>query len=64
MEAFLASNHGLASLFTTLKFPSYFPVEMTALAESGLNRRGDELGPDARQVLWRIFEGGPPPNRR
>jgi hypothetical protein len=29
---------------------------MTALAESGLNRRSDELGPDARPVLWRIFE--------
>jgi adenylate kinase family enzyme len=56
MEAFLASNHGRASLFTTLKFPSYTPVEMTALAESGLNRRSDELGPDARPVLWRIFE--------
>jgi adenylate kinase family enzyme len=56
MEAFLASNHGLASLFTTLKFPSYSPVEMTALAEAGLNRRGDELGPDAGPVLWRIFE--------
>ena len=45
-----------ASLFTTLKFPSYFPVDLTALAESGLNRRGDELSTDARQVLWRIFE--------
>jgi adenylate kinase family enzyme len=56
MEAFLASNHGVASLFTTLKFPSYSPDEMTALAESELNRRSDELGPDARPVLWRIFE--------
>jgi adenylate kinase family enzyme len=56
MEVFLASHRGLASLFTTLKFPGYSPAEMTVLAESGLSQRGDELGPDARPVLWRIFE--------
>ena len=57
MEAFLASNPGLASRFATrLKFPSYSPAEMLALAESALDRRGEELDPDARPVLWRTLE--------
>jgi SpoVK/Ycf46/Vps4 family AAA+-type ATPase len=57
MESFLASNPGLASRFATrLKFPSYSPPEMLALAESALERRGEVLDPDARPVLWRTFE--------
>jgi SpoVK/Ycf46/Vps4 family AAA+-type ATPase len=57
METFLASNPGLASRFATrLKFPSYSPPEMLALAESALDRRGEVLDPDARPVLWRTFE--------
>ena len=57
MEGFLASNPGLASRFATrLKFPSYSPPEMLALAESALDRRGEVLDPDARPVLWRTFE--------
>jgi SpoVK/Ycf46/Vps4 family AAA+-type ATPase len=57
MEAFLASNPGLASRFATrLKFGSYTPSDMMRLAESALDRRGEELDPDARPVLWRTFE--------
>jgi SpoVK/Ycf46/Vps4 family AAA+-type ATPase len=57
MEGFLASNPGLASRFATrLKFPSYSPAEMLALAESALDRRGELLDPDARPVLWRTLE--------
>jgi len=57
METFLASNPGLASRFATrLKFPSYTPPEMMALAESALDRRGELLDPDSRPVLWRTFE--------
>ena len=57
MEGFLASNPGLASRFATrLKFPSYSPAELLALAESALDRRGELFDPDARPVLWRTFE--------
>ena len=57
MEAFLASNPGLASRFATrLKFPSYSPAEMMMLAESALGRRREELDPDAKPVLYRKFE--------
>ncbi len=57
MESFLASNPGMASRFATrLKFPSYSPPEMMALAESALDRRGEVLDPDARPVLWRTLE--------
>jgi SpoVK/Ycf46/Vps4 family AAA+-type ATPase len=57
METFLASNPGLASRFATrLKFPSYSPPEMLALAESALDRRGEMLDSDARPVLWRTLE--------
>jgi SpoVK/Ycf46/Vps4 family AAA+-type ATPase len=56
-ESFLASNPGLASRFATrLKFPSYSPAEMMALAEAALDRRGEMLDPDARPVLWRTLE--------
>ena len=57
METFLGSNPGLASRFATrLKFPSYSPPEMMALAEAALDRRGEVLDPDARPVLWRTLE--------
>src|SRR5271165_1706212 len=57
METFLASNPGLGSRFATrLKFPSYSPPEMMALAEAALERRGEVLDPDARPVLWRTLE--------
>jgi SpoVK/Ycf46/Vps4 family AAA+-type ATPase len=57
METFLSSNPGLASRFATrLKFPSYSPADMTRLAESALDRRGEELDPDAKPVLYRTFE--------
>jgi SpoVK/Ycf46/Vps4 family AAA+-type ATPase len=57
MEGFLGSNPGLASRFATrLKFPSYSPPEMLALAESALDRRGEMLDPDARPALWRTLE--------
>jgi SpoVK/Ycf46/Vps4 family AAA+-type ATPase len=57
MEGFLTSNPGLASRFATrLKFPSYSPPELLALAEAALDRRGEMLDPDARPVLWRTFE--------
>ena len=57
METFLVSNPGLASRFATrLKFPSYSPPEMMALADAALDRRGEVLDPDARPVLWRTLE--------
>ena len=57
MESFLASNPGLASRFATrLKFGSYSPAELFALAESVLERRGEKLDHDARPALWRVFE--------
>ena len=57
MESFLASNPGLASRFATrLKFPSYSPAEMMALAQTAIDRRGERLDGDARPVLYRKLE--------
>jgi SpoVK/Ycf46/Vps4 family AAA+-type ATPase len=57
MESFLGSNPGLASRFATrLKFGSYSPAEMMALAESALDRRNERLDDDARPVLWHTLE--------
>jgi SpoVK/Ycf46/Vps4 family AAA+-type ATPase len=57
METFLASNPGLNSRFgMRIKFPTYSPAELLALADLALERRGELLGPDARPALWRIFE--------
>ncbi|HEX6519850.1 MAG TPA: AAA family ATPase [Streptosporangiaceae bacterium] len=57
MESFLASNPGLASRFASrLKFPSYTPAEMMALAGAVLDRRGETLDPDAKPTLWRVLE--------
>ena len=57
METFLGSNPGLASRFATrIKFTSYSPAELLALAESLLDRRSETLDADARPALWRMLE--------
>jgi SpoVK/Ycf46/Vps4 family AAA+-type ATPase len=57
MESFLASNPGLNSRFgLRVKFPSYTPAELMALAETAVQGRGELLDPDARPVLRRMFE--------
>ncbi len=57
MESFLASNPGLASRFAIrIKFGGYSPAELLDLADLTLNRRGELVDPQARSVLWRIFE--------
>ena len=57
METFLASNPGLNSRFgLRVKFPSYSPAELMALAELDLEQRGEILDPDARPALWRMME--------
>jgi SpoVK/Ycf46/Vps4 family AAA+-type ATPase len=57
MENFLASNPGLNSRFgLRVKFPTYTPAELMALAELYLEQRGEYLDPDARPVLWRMME--------
>lgn len=57
MEALLASNPGLASRFATrIKFSSYSPVELMALAVSLLDRRGESLDAGARPVLWSMLQ--------
>ena len=57
MENFLATNPGLTSRFAIrVKFPGYTPAELLELADAALGRRGELLDPEARPVLWRIFE--------
>jgi SpoVK/Ycf46/Vps4 family AAA+-type ATPase len=57
MESFLGSNPGLNSRFSLrVKFPTYAPSELMALAESAVQGRGELLDPDARPVLRRIFD--------
>ena len=57
MESFLASNPGLTSRFAVrVKFPGYAPAELLSLADLAIERRGELLDPDARPVLWRMFE--------
>jgi SpoVK/Ycf46/Vps4 family AAA+-type ATPase len=57
MDGFLASNPGLNSRFgNRVKFPSYAPAELIALADLALAGKGELLGPDARPVLRRMFE--------
>jgi SpoVK/Ycf46/Vps4 family AAA+-type ATPase len=57
METFLGSNPGLASRFATrIKFTSYSPAELLALAEALLDRRSEVLDVDARPALWRMLE--------
>jgi AAA+ superfamily predicted ATPase len=57
MDNFLASNPGLTSRFAVrVKFPGYTSAELLALADLAIERRGELLDPDARPVLWRLFE--------
>jgi SpoVK/Ycf46/Vps4 family AAA+-type ATPase len=57
MESFLASNPGLNSRFgVRVKFPSYSPAELLALADLAVQGKGELLEPDARPVLRRIFD--------
>ncbi len=57
MENFLASNPGLTSRFAVrVKFPGYTSAELLSLADLAIERRGELLDPDARPVLWRLFE--------
>jgi SpoVK/Ycf46/Vps4 family AAA+-type ATPase len=57
MEGFLASNPGLNSRFgLRVKFPTYSPAELMALAELSLEQRGEILDVDARPALWRMME--------
>ncbi|HTT50443.1 MAG TPA: AAA family ATPase [Streptosporangiaceae bacterium] len=57
MENFLGSNPGLTSRFAVrVKFPGYTSAELLSLADLAIERRGELLDPDARPVLWRLFE--------
>jgi SpoVK/Ycf46/Vps4 family AAA+-type ATPase len=57
MDTFLSSNPGLASRFAIrVSFPGYTPAELLQLSDAALARRGELLDPDARPVLWRMFE--------
>ena len=57
MDGFLATNPGLNSRFgNRVKFPSYTPPELAALADLALQGKGELLDPDARPVLRRMFE--------
>ncbi|MGW5878640.1 AAA family ATPase [Nocardiopsis terrae] len=57
MDAFLASNPGLASRFATrISFPSYSSAELFRIAETLVAQRGDFLDPDAARTLRRRFD--------
>ena len=57
MDSFLSSNPGLTSRFAIrVRFPGYTPAELLQLADAAMARRGELLDPDARPVLWRMFE--------
>jgi len=57
MESFLSSNPGLNSRFgVRVKFPTYAPDELLALAEKSVLDRGELLDPDARPALRHMFE--------
>src|SRR5215472_16656619 len=57
MESFLASNPGLTSRFAVrIKFGGYSPAELLQLADLSVARRGEIIHPQARSVLWRMFE--------
>jgi SpoVK/Ycf46/Vps4 family AAA+-type ATPase len=52
MESFLATNPGLGSRFATrIKFPTYAPSELRALASTQLDSRGESLSEQANSVL-------------
>ncbi|GAA1462782.1 AAA family ATPase [Nocardiopsis exhalans] len=57
MDAFLASNPGLASRFATrISFPSYSSAELLRIAENLVAQRGDFLEPEAARTLRQRFE--------
>jgi SpoVK/Ycf46/Vps4 family AAA+-type ATPase len=57
MEVFLASNPGLTSRFAIrVKFSGYTPAELLQLADLTVARRGEIIDPQARSVVWRMFE--------
>ncbi|MFE1165900.1 AAA family ATPase [Nocardiopsis sp. NPDC058789] len=57
MDAFLATNPGLASRFATrISFPSYSAAELFRIAEALVAQRGDLLDPDAARALRRRFD--------
>ncbi|MGD0559579.1 MAG: AAA family ATPase [Streptosporangiaceae bacterium] len=57
MESFLTTNPGLGSRFATrIKFPTYSPSELQALAGTQLDNRGESLSEQARPVLWTMLE--------
>ncbi len=57
MESVLASNPGLTSRFAVrIKFAGYSPAELLQLADLAVARRGEIIDPQARSVLWRMFE--------
>ncbi|QRN80327.1 MAG: AAA family ATPase, partial [Nocardiopsis sp. BM-2018] len=57
MDAFLASNPGLASRFATrISFPSYSSAELLRIAENLVAQRGDSLEPEAARTLRQRFE--------
>ncbi|WP_061291508.1 AAA family ATPase [Herbidospora cretacea] len=57
MGAFLASNPGLSSRFSTrVRFPSYQPAELLEITEALQAKRGDRLDPAARPVLLGLFD--------
>ncbi|HEY7262891.1 MAG TPA: AAA family ATPase [Trebonia sp.] len=56
-ESFLASNPGLASRFATrIRFPTYSPEEMLALAVAQLRGKNEGLADEAGPVLRRMLE--------
>ena len=56
METFLGSIPGLAAQFTTkIKFASYTPAELLAMAESLVENRGDILDVNVRPALWQML---------
>jgi SpoVK/Ycf46/Vps4 family AAA+-type ATPase len=60
MESFLATNPGLGSRFASrIKFPTYAPSELRALANVQLDSHGESLSEPAERVLWdRLDEVG------
>ena len=57
METFLGSIPGLAAQFTTkIKFASYTPAELLAMAEWLVENRGDILDVNVRPALWQMLD--------
>ncbi|MEV0967730.1 AAA family ATPase [Microtetraspora glauca] len=57
MDAFLATNPGLASRFNQfVAFPSYAPDELAEIAELQASRSGDRFDASARRDLGDVFD--------